>query len=63
MSHPFADYTDEEREELRLMLKRLDGPMPLFILLSPTEQDDILHGRCVYRQHEGVPILDYTVGS
>jgi hypothetical protein len=47
-------------EGAREMLMRLDGPMPMFATLSPQDQDDVLDGRCIYRQHEHMAILDYT---
>ena len=36
-----------------------NGPMPMFPLLSLQEQSDVIEGRCIYRQYEHMPILDY----
>lgn len=57
----FAQLTHSERWEMReLCMRGMAGPMPGFHRLTAEEQDDILHGRCIYHEFENTVILDYA---
>lgn len=59
LPHPhFAAMDGAEREKTRKEV--LPWFFPSFSGLSPRDQDDVVHGRCILRQHEsGHIILDY----
>jgi hypothetical protein len=54
----FDEYPEAKRTEMFDTLRKYSCPMINSLRLS--EQQDILEGRCIYREYEGQPILDYT---
>jgi len=47
--------TEKDRETFRFILNQRGT----FCLLDEKAQSDVLHGRCILKEYQGVPILDY----
>lgn len=52
--------TDEMRAAARRAFETQHDVFPFWEVFDAKTQDDILQGRCIYKEHHGVPILDYS---
>jgi hypothetical protein len=61
-----ASLSNTELTSLFGTMAQMGGCVPWgvgLLALSPSEKEDVREGRCLYREHDGTPILDYRNGQ